>query len=269
MYKTMSFLWDPGRIESTPKTIHRLVAQSCPTLCHPMECSPPGSSVHGILEVQKLLEVQNVMLEIVHHGYMQLNVTVSHPTIWYHLLKSNELCAIKNGEMQLISVPFESVLRSCGWKYPGYLVLMIHVINFILSLSLFLFSIWKLIIWGWQRGCGLKFFNEFFSVVLYFRPQISNSRLFSKSKHNHGPSERRLVCWILQLALLWGWLGSEFIAFESKRESVTIHSQEGGSKLVMKTLSGRLLLVHRTSSLVWSPCWGRGRVTSKKVLMTR
>ena len=26
-----------------------LVAQSCPTLCHPMDCSLPGSSVHGIL----------------------------------------------------------------------------------------------------------------------------------------------------------------------------------------------------------------------------
>ena len=25
------------------------VAQSCPTLCDPMDCSPPGSSVHGIL----------------------------------------------------------------------------------------------------------------------------------------------------------------------------------------------------------------------------
>ena len=24
-----------------------LVAQSCPTLCHPMDCSPPDSSVHG------------------------------------------------------------------------------------------------------------------------------------------------------------------------------------------------------------------------------
>ena len=24
-----------------------LVAQACPTLCGPMECSPPGSSVHG------------------------------------------------------------------------------------------------------------------------------------------------------------------------------------------------------------------------------
>ena len=24
--------------------------QSCPTLCHPMDCSPLGSSVHGILQ---------------------------------------------------------------------------------------------------------------------------------------------------------------------------------------------------------------------------
>ena len=24
-----------------------LLAQSCPTLCDPMDCSPPGSSVHG------------------------------------------------------------------------------------------------------------------------------------------------------------------------------------------------------------------------------
>ena len=27
-----------------------LVTQSCPTLCDPMDCSPPGSSVHGILQ---------------------------------------------------------------------------------------------------------------------------------------------------------------------------------------------------------------------------
>ena len=26
-----------------------VVAQSCPTLCHPVGCGPPGSSVHGIL----------------------------------------------------------------------------------------------------------------------------------------------------------------------------------------------------------------------------
>ena len=31
-----------------------LVAQSCPTLCDRMDCSPPGSSVHGILQARIL-----------------------------------------------------------------------------------------------------------------------------------------------------------------------------------------------------------------------
>ena len=31
-----------------------LVAQSCLTLCDPMDCSPPGSSVHGILQARIL-----------------------------------------------------------------------------------------------------------------------------------------------------------------------------------------------------------------------
>ena len=31
-----------------------LVAQSCPTLCDPMDCSQPDSSVHGILQVSIL-----------------------------------------------------------------------------------------------------------------------------------------------------------------------------------------------------------------------
>ena len=31
-----------------------LVAQSCPTLCDPMDCDPPGSSVHGILQARIL-----------------------------------------------------------------------------------------------------------------------------------------------------------------------------------------------------------------------
>ena len=34
-----------------------LVAQLCPTLCDPMECSPPGSSVHGIFQARVLERV--------------------------------------------------------------------------------------------------------------------------------------------------------------------------------------------------------------------
>ena len=32
----------------------RLVAQLCPALCNPMDCSPPGFSVHGILQARIL-----------------------------------------------------------------------------------------------------------------------------------------------------------------------------------------------------------------------
>ena len=31
-----------------------LVTQLCPALCHPTDCSPPGSSVHGILQARIL-----------------------------------------------------------------------------------------------------------------------------------------------------------------------------------------------------------------------
>ena len=34
-------------------TVGCLLAQSCPTLCEPMDCSPPGFSVHGILQAKK------------------------------------------------------------------------------------------------------------------------------------------------------------------------------------------------------------------------
>jgi len=32
----------------------REIAQSCPTLSDPMDCSPPGSCVHGILQARGL-----------------------------------------------------------------------------------------------------------------------------------------------------------------------------------------------------------------------
>ena len=34
-----------------------LVAQSCPTLCDPMDCSSLGSAVHGILQARMLEQV--------------------------------------------------------------------------------------------------------------------------------------------------------------------------------------------------------------------
>ena len=34
--------------------VHAQLLQSCPTLCNRMDCNPPGSSVHGILQARIL-----------------------------------------------------------------------------------------------------------------------------------------------------------------------------------------------------------------------
>ena len=34
--------------------MHAKLLQTCPTLCDPTDCSPPGSSVHGILQAREL-----------------------------------------------------------------------------------------------------------------------------------------------------------------------------------------------------------------------
>ena len=56
MYVALLFTWNYHNIvnrlwNEKPKV---LVAQSCLTLCNPMDCSPPGSSVHGISQARIL-----------------------------------------------------------------------------------------------------------------------------------------------------------------------------------------------------------------------
>ena len=44
-----------GNIKSLTSGAHKCsVVQSCPTLCDPLDCSPPDSSVHGILQARIL-----------------------------------------------------------------------------------------------------------------------------------------------------------------------------------------------------------------------
>ena len=42
--------WECKLVQPLWRTVWSEVAQSCPTLCDPMDCSLPGSSVHGIFQ---------------------------------------------------------------------------------------------------------------------------------------------------------------------------------------------------------------------------
>ena len=44
----------PTEPPGSPQNVKVLVTQSCLTLCGPMDCSPPGSSIHGILQIRIL-----------------------------------------------------------------------------------------------------------------------------------------------------------------------------------------------------------------------
>ena len=74
--------WDsPGKNTSGlpfPSPMHERkseseVAQSCLTLCDPMDCSPPGSSVHGIFQA-KVLEWGVIAFSVANVWYL-LNLT--------------------------------------------------------------------------------------------------------------------------------------------------------------------------------------------------
>ena len=46
---TLHITWPPGLLKCTCVCS---VIQSCPTLCNPMDCSPPDSSVHGVFQAR-------------------------------------------------------------------------------------------------------------------------------------------------------------------------------------------------------------------------
>ena len=48
-----AFSLSPENLQHLPK-VKGIVAQSCPTLCDPMDCSLPGSSVHGFPQARIL-----------------------------------------------------------------------------------------------------------------------------------------------------------------------------------------------------------------------
>ena len=57
----------------------REVAQSCPTLSDPMDCSLPGSSIHGILQ-ERVLEWDAIAFSqcyMLHVVYLQTQLAIS------------------------------------------------------------------------------------------------------------------------------------------------------------------------------------------------
>ena len=69
------------------------VAQSCPTFSDPMDCSPPGSSVHGIFQA-RVLEWGSIafsmrfLLRCIKFNIQASSVQMDYSSQWAHQLKT-------------------------------------------------------------------------------------------------------------------------------------------------------------------------------------
>ena len=50
----MSVSLTPSMVSNTQYVLHAEFLQSCPILCHAIDCSLKGSSIHGILQARIL-----------------------------------------------------------------------------------------------------------------------------------------------------------------------------------------------------------------------
>ena len=73
-------IWGEGRVVKTTLKSESEVAQSCPSLCDPMDCSLPGSSVHQIFQARVLEWVA-----------ISFSRTSSQPRHWTQVSRFNHL----------------------------------------------------------------------------------------------------------------------------------------------------------------------------------
>ena len=135
---------DLGRLQSIrPQSWTRLNAQSCPTLCDPMNCSLPGSSVHGIFQARVLERVaisfsrgfswprdqtqakhcRQMLCRLSHQGSPWLNIDVfllAHMLRCHHLILKHSL---NNIHISMLSFSHINVARALSsiseksWKW--------------------------------------------------------------------------------------------------------------------------------------------------------
>ena len=91
------------------KKVKSEVAQSCPTLCDPMDCSPPGSSILGIVQARILEcivfpspgDLPDLGIEL-RSPTLQADSLLSEPP--WNPYEWDTFCKVSDVSLQLISV---------------------------------------------------------------------------------------------------------------------------------------------------------------------
>ena len=119
MYKPVIMEWKVEVVKDfAPKFLHSvlcLVAQSCLTLCNPVDCSPLGSSVHGIYQARTLEWVAisfsnarkwNVKVKLLSRVWL-------FTTPWTAALQSSSVHGVFQARKEWVAIAFSKGVHRC------------------------------------------------------------------------------------------------------------------------------------------------------------
>ena len=128
--------------KSLPLRIHTcvLVAQSCPTLCNPIDCSPPGPSVHGILQARTL---EWVAVSFSKRNYRKKEKSLSHVRLFVTpwtvcSLPGSSICGIFQPRvLEWVAISFSTWERFKPtiyslWKSKDFCTIQVNTLTLVL-----------------------------------------------------------------------------------------------------------------------------------------
>ena len=116
-FKTYIDLRPPGGTGPRGRQVRylKVVAQSCPTLCDPMDCSLPGSAIHGILQARILEWVSVSFSKVRYLGHKIKGAHCQMPLCARTVLTASRLVNLHPGLLAcLTSVP---PVHVCWFKF--------------------------------------------------------------------------------------------------------------------------------------------------------
>ena len=130
----------PGTTDLSSVSMHVkvkvLVAQSHPTLCYPMDCSPPGSCVHGILQA-RTMGVGCHALQVLASLECPFAVIIEYVAFLDQLVSLNNMHVSVH---QVFSWLGSTFLFWCWWKFQCLALLKVPELP---SLQILLFPPWS------------------------------------------------------------------------------------------------------------------------------
>ena len=131
------------------------ITQLCPTLCNPMDCSPPGASVHGILQARKI------------EYYISLKVIVANFTNKTHRFRKSQVFQDRSNKnnMRLVLESFQIPFLSFN--------LTLRVNSLVSLLPFFVWSHWASRFWatdltGWGERFRTRVLTPWFQIYDLF-----------------------------------------------------------------------------------------------------